>query len=327
MTKTIGWGIIGLGNIATSFARDLALVDGGRLIGVASRSIEKAEAFADQFKPKYQFGSYQELFECKEVDVVYIATPHTLHADLSIMAMNMGKNVLCEKPFGINSLEVTKMIAAAEKNGVFLMEAMWSRFNPSIKKVKQLISEGVIGDVGYLHANFAFYGLNRSEEGRLLNRALAGGSLLDIGIYPIFLAYFILGIPESISAVSNFYKTGVEVQTSMIFKYPEAQAILYSGLNSGSDMKAEIAGSEGSLFLHSRWHQAQGYSLEKEGELQHFKLPTTGKGYAHEIMEVHDCLNSNQKESRLWSLDDSRNLMSIMDEIRKQCSISFPSEV
>ena len=327
MTNTIGWGIIGLGNIAASFARDLALVSGGQLIGVASRSIEKAEEFGNQFKAKYQFGSYQELFECREVDVVYIATPHTSHAELSIAAMNMGKSVLCEKPFGINSGEVEEMIAAAEKNGVFLMEAMWSRFNPSIKKVKQLVSEGAIGDVGYLHADFAFYALNRSEEGRLLNPGLAGGSLLDIGIYPIFLAYLMLGMPESINAVSNFYKTGVEIQTSMIFNYPSAQAILYSGLNSNSEMKAQIAGKDGSLFLHSRWHESQGYSLEKEGELQQFELPTTGKGYSHEIEEVHYCLNSNQRESQLWSLDDSRNLMRLMDEIRKQCGISFPSEV
>jgi len=327
MTKTIGWGIIGLGNIAASFARDLALVSGGRLVAVASRSKEKAEDFGSEYKAKYKFGSYQELFLCDEVDVVYIATLHTSHAELSIMAMEMGKGVLCEKPFGINSAEVEKMITAAKKNRVFLMEAMWSRFNPSIKKVKKLISKGAIGDIGYLHADFAFYGLNRSEEGRLLNPDLAGGSLLDIGIYPIFLAYLMLGTPQSINAVSNFYKTGVEIQTSMIFNYPTAQAILYSGLNSRSEMKAEISGSEGSFFLHSRWHQSQGYTLQKEGESQVFELPTTGKGYSHEIEEVHNCLNLKQPESALWSLEDSRNLMAIMDEIRTKCGISFPSEM
>ncbi|MCW5516613.1 Gfo/Idh/MocA family protein [Muriicola sp. Z0-33] len=327
MTKTIGWGIIGLGNIAHSFAKDLELVNGGRLVGVASRSLDKAVEFGNLYKADYQFGSYEELFRCKEIDVVYIATPHTSHAELSVMAMNMGKGVLCEKPFGINSLEVEKMIAAAEQNGVFLMEAMWSRFNPSIKKVKQLIAEGNIGKVGYLHADFAFYALDRSEQGRLLNPALAGGSLLDIGIYPIFLSYLMLGSPDSIEAISNFHTTGVEVQTSMIFNYPSAQALLYSGLNSNSEMKAQIAGSEGSLFLHSRWHQSQGYSLEKDGELHQFELPTTGKGYSHEIEEVHHCLNQNQKQSKLWSLEDSRNLMAIMDEIRQKCGISFPSEV
>jgi predicted dehydrogenase len=327
MTKTVGWGIIGLGNIAQSFARDLALVKGGQLVAVASRSKGKAETFGDQFRAKYKFGSYQELLECSEVDVVYIATPHTFHAELSVMAMDMGKNVLCEKPFGINSMEVEKMISAAEKNRVFLMEAMWSRFNPAIMKVKQLVAEGAIGQVGYLYADFAFYALDRSEEGRIWNPALAGGSLLDIGIYPIFLAYLILGIPESISAVSNFYKTGVELQTSMIFNYPNAQAMLYSGLNSASEMKAVIAGSDGSIYLNPRWHETQSYSHEKGGELQKFDVPKTGKGYAHEIEEVHYCLRSDKKESSLWSHKDSRNLMALMDKIREQCGIHFPSEV
>ena len=326
MSKTIGWGIVGLGKIAQSFASDLELVADGRLIGVASRSMDKAQEFGDKNKAKYKFGSYKQLFECEEVDVVYIATPHTSHAELSIMAMNMGKSVLCEKPFGINSREVEAMVAAAQANSVFLMEAMWSRFNPSISKVKQLISEGAIGKVGYLKADFAFYALDRSEEGRLLNLSLAGGSLLDIGIYPIFLAYLMLGMPEGINAVSNFYKTGVEIQTSMIFKYPEAQAILYSGLTSDSEMKAEIAGSKGSLFLDSRWHETSGYTLVRNGETQQFQMPKTGKGYAHEIEEVHSCLHSGLKQSRLWSHQDSRNLMALMDEIRKQGEIRFPSE-
>jgi predicted dehydrogenase len=242
------------------------------------------------------------------------------------MAMDNGKHVLCEKPFGIDSSQVEKMITAAKRNGVFLMEALWSRFNPAIKKAKQLILEGAIGQIGYLHADFAFYALERSEEGRLLNPALAGGSLLDIGIYPIFLAYFILGKPEQILAASNFYKTGVEIQTSMIFNYPSSQAILYSGLNSKSEMKAEISGSKGSVFLDPRWHETQGYAIEQDGNLQHFDLPTTGKGYANEIEEVHQCLRAGRTESKLWTLENSRDLMGIMDEIRSQAAISFPFE-
>ena len=241
--------------------------------------------------------------------------------------MNKGKNVLCEKPFGINALEVEKMIQAASRNGVFLMEAMWSRFNPAIRKAKQLVDDGVLGAVGHLRADFAFYALDRKEEGRILNPALAGGSLLDIGIYPIFLAYLILGMPEDIKASSNFYKTGVEMQTAMIFNYSTAQAILYSGLNYRSEMKAEIAGSKGSLFLNPRWHQTRSYSLEMDGEIQHFELSKTGKGYAHEIEEVHQCLSANQKESRLWSWEDSRNLMNLMDRVRGHSGIRFPSEL
>jgi predicted dehydrogenase len=315
-----------LGNIAQKFADDLKLIADGELTAVASRDIQKAKRFGELNNAKNSFGSYQELFGCTEVDVVYIATPHTSHADLSIMAMNEGRNVLCEKPMGINRGEVERMIASARKNKVFLMEALWSRFNPSIRKVKNLIDEGIIGEVGYLHADFAFYALDKDINGRLLNPALAGGSLLDIGIYPIFLAYLILGFPEKIMASSKIYKTGVDIQTSMIFEYSNAQAILYSGLTSNSEMKAEISGSEGTVFLTPRWHEAQEYSVEKNDKLEKVQLPTRGKGYEYEIEEVHQCLRNGKLESDLWSLKHTYDLIRIMDDIRKQTGVVFPFE-
>ena len=326
MKEKIRWGIVGLGNIAQKFADDLKLVPDGVLTAVASRDIEKAKRFGKLNNAKYAFGSYQELFNCSEVDVVYIATPHTSHAELSIMAMNEGRNVLCEKPMGINSGEVERMIASARKNKAFLMEALWSRFNPSIRKVKDLVDEGIIGGVGYLHADFAFYALDRDENGRLLNPALAGGSLLDIGIYPIFLAYLILGYPEKILASSKIYKTGVDIQTSMIFEYSNAQAILYSGLTSNSEMKAEISGSEGTVYLAPRWHEAQEYSVEKNNKVEKVQLPTRGKGYEYEIEEVHQCLRKGKSESDSWSLKHSSDLIRIMDDIRKQTGVVFPFE-
>ncbi|MEZ4969836.1 MAG: Gfo/Idh/MocA family oxidoreductase [Flavobacteriaceae bacterium] len=192
MSKKINWGIIGLGNIARNFVKDLALVDEAQVYAAASRNLAKAKEFAAAHNISNAFGSYRELLECREVDVVYIATPHTSHCELSIMAMEHGKHVLCEKPMGVNRAEVEKMIAAAQKNKVFLMEALWSRFNPSIMKVKQLIGNGEIGPLAYVHADFAFYALDRDFNGRVLNPELAGGSLLDIGIYPIFLLIFFL---------------------------------------------------------------------------------------------------------------------------------------
>ncbi len=326
MKEKIRWGIVGLGNIAQKFADDLKLLADGELTAVASRDIQKAKRFGELNNAKYAFGSYRELFNCSEVDVVYIATPHTSHAELSIMAMNAGRNVLCEKPMGINSGEVERMIAAARKNKVFLMEALWSRFNPSIRKVKELIDEGIIGDIRYLHADFAFFALDRDENGRLLNPALAGGSLLDIGIYPIFLAYLILGYPEKIMASSKIYKTGVDIQTSMIFEYSNAQAILYSGLTSNSEMKAEISGSDGTVYLNPRWHETQGYSVEKNDKLAKVQLPTRGKGYEYEIEEVHQCLRKGKTESDLWSLNHTCDLIRIMDDIRKQTGVVFPFE-
>jgi predicted dehydrogenase len=322
----IKWGIVGAGNIAHSFSKDLALVSGGELTAVASRNLDKAQSFATEYGAPNAYGSYEELFNSKMVDVIYIATPHTTHARLSIAAMKAGKSVLCEKPLGVNKGEVEEMIKVAKENKVFFMEALWTRFNPTIKKVKELVDNGTIGDIGYMHADFAFFALDRDENGRLLNPELAGGSLLDIGIYPIFLSYLMLGMPKDIKASANFHKTGVEVQISMIFNYEKAQAILYSGLNSNSEKKAEIAGSKGSIFVHPRWHETSGYTLEIDGDSSVVEVGKVGKGYTYEIEEVHNCLNAGKTESELWSHQNSRDLIEIMDTVRNKVGIVFPFE-
>ncbi len=326
MERKIRWGIAGLGNIAHKFASDLKLIPNAQLTAVGSRSLQKAVEFAKQYDAAFSYGSYDELFSCDEVDVIYIATPHTSHTEISMAAMAKGKHVLCEKPLATSLMDAKRMVESASKNKVFLMEALWSRFNPSIEIIKERIERGDIGRVVYLHADFAFYSLDKSEEGRLLNPNLAGGSILDIGIYPIFLAYLLLGKPEKILATSNFYKTGVEIQTSMIFSYPDAQAILYSGLNSKSEMKAEISGTKGSLFLDPRWHQAHGYSIEKKDQIEHFDMPPLGKGYTHEIEEVNKCIISGKLQSEKWSHQNSLDLLEIMDEVRSQGQVKFPFE-
>ena len=326
MEGKIRWGIIGPGKIAHSFVRDLLLVGDAELTAVASRNLEKATAFGKEYNVPNCFGSYKDLFISDTADVLYIATPHTSHARLSIEAMSHGKHVLCEKPMGVNSKEVRAMADAAKKNKVFLMEALWSRFNPSIRKVKQLVDEGAIGTVNYLRADFGFYALDRELSGRLLNPELAGGSILDIGIYPAFLAYLFLGTPERIFSSSKFLENGVETQTAMILEYPGGHAQLYSGLTCRTGMEAEIGGSTGTIYLHPRWHETQGYSIEKDGETSVHELPTLGKGYAHEIQEVHGCLRGGKTQSDLWSLQNSADLISILDEVRRQNKVVFPFE-
>ena len=326
MDKKIRWGIIGLGGIANKFATDLALVEDAELVAVASRSKDRAEEFGRQFKSKHTFDSYLALFECDEVDVVYIATPHTSHKQWSIEAMKHGKHVLCEKPAGINQTEVKEMVSTARENKVFLMEALWSRFNPAICKTKEIIESGAIGNITHIHADFAFYALDRPETHRVLNPNLAGGSLLDIGIYPIFLSYLLLGKPDTIVSSSNFYRTGAEVQTSMIFTYANAQALLYSGLTSNTRVEAEISGNKGTIYLPSRWHEAQGYSVNLGASPEFFDAPITGRGYAHEIDEVHACLRAGKLESSLWSHRNSLDLIGILDTVRHQNRIVFPSE-
>ena len=326
MSKKIGWGIVGLGNIADKFATDLDLVTNANLVSVSSRSEEKANTFADKHNVKNRYTNAQDLFNCMDVDVVYIATPHTLHNNLSIQAMDSGKHVLCEKPMGVNKEQVQSMIAASVKNNVFLMEALWSRFLPSIQKVKQIVDANELGTISYIKSDFAFYGLNRAEESRLLNPNLAGGSLLDIGIYPVFLSYLLLGKPNEILATANFYKTGIEKQISIIFKYNNAQAHLYSGLMANTETSSEIVGEQGLLKLETRWHEADGYYIEKNREKKYYKTPKLGIGYTYEIEEVHKCIANNQIQSNLWSHKNSLDLIHLLDQIRDQTGIVFPFE-
>nr|WP_299067674.1 Gfo/Idh/MocA family oxidoreductase [uncultured Allomuricauda sp.] len=327
MESKTRWGIIGPGNIARKFTADLQLMEDAEISAVASRTLPNAQKFANEFNISNVFGSYNELFASDKVDIVYIATPHNFHKDLAIKAMESGKHVLCEKPLGVNRAEVLELIEAAKKNGVFLMEGLWSRFNPSIQKIKNIIDDGGIGEISYLHADFAFYGMDRGLDSRLLNPSLASGSLLDIGIYPIFLSYLILGMPKEISAFSNFHENGTELQTSMIFQYSNAQAILYSGLTSKSKMEAEISGSDGELFVHPRWHEANSCSLEKDGEIKLFELPIKGNGFVYEIEEVHKCLRAKKLQSDLWSHQNSLDLSELLDVVRGKAGIKFPFEL
>lgn len=324
--ENIRWGIIGPGKIARSFANDLQLVEDGEITAVASRSIERSQKFATEYDVAHIFDSYDALFNSDEVDVVYIATPHVFHRDLAIRAMKHGKHVLCEKPLGINRTEVIEMIDVAKAHKVFFMEALWTRFNPTINKVKELADQGVLGELAYVNADFAFYALDRDKHSRLMNLDLAGGTLLDIGIYPVFLAYVFLGIPNEIKAVSNFNEAGTEIQTSILFNYPKAQAILNSAFTHNSRMSAEISGSKGQVTLAPRFHETQGYTLLKSNELESFELPTQGRGYYYEIQEVHQCIRNKKTESERWTFQDSLNLIGLLDDIREITGVRFPFE-
>jgi predicted dehydrogenase len=326
MEGTIAWGIVGLGNIARTFAADLALVPGARLQAVASRDLQKANSFAGQFGAARAYGSYNELFSDPEVEVVYIASPHSFHREHTRAALEAGKHVLCEKPMGINAGEVKELTGLAQEKGLFLMEALWSRFNPSIREVYQRVRDGELGPLSYLRADFAFPALDRAPEGRLLNPALAGGSLLDIGIYPVFLAYLLLGVPREFRVLAHFHQTGVEKQIALLFDYPDAMAVLYSGLSSQSEMKAEISCRDGSFYLNPRWHQAESYGILQEGEIRTVEHPLKGSGYTYEIEEVHTCLRAGRTQSTLWSRADSIALHDLLDAIRQQAGIAFPGE-
>ena len=248
----IGLGIIGLGKIAGKFSADLKFVEGTELYAVASRSQQNADAFASEHNAKKAYGSYLQLIQDVDVDVIYVATPHVHHAEISIACLKAGKAVLCEKPFAMNSAQVREMIASAVQNKVFLMEALWTRFFPSTQHVLELCASGQIGDIRMVQADFGFsaeYDITK----RLFNKALGGGALLDIGIYPLYLSYLLLGNPLQVAAQAHIGETGVDHSIAMLLKYAgDAQAILSSTLTATTQTEAWIYGSKGAIQMHSK---------------------------------------------------------------------------
>ncbi|GAA4278085.1 Gfo/Idh/MocA family protein [Aquimarina mytili] len=324
INKEIKWGIIGLGNIAHQFVKDLALIPNAELSAVASRTISKAESFANQYKAKKAYGSYDELIADPDIDIVYIATPHNLHAHLTIKSLEHNKHVLCEKPIALHSNEALKMVETSRATNKFFMEAFWTRFNPSVREALQKIKNGDIGEVNYINADFAF-NVGIPQE-RMIDLKTGGGSLLDMGVYPLFLAYCILGKPEKILASANFYDSGADKQTSMILHYHNAQAVLHSSFVSPSDMIATISGTEGRILLNAIWHETQSYTLIKNNHRVDYQYPTIGKGFTYEIEECHQCIENKRIESSLWSHQNSLDLISIVDKVREQTGLEFPSE-
>ena len=326
MRQIIQWGILGLGGIAHKFAKDLSMVEGARLEAVASSSQERADAFAQEYGANSAYGEYNPLYDDPLVEVIYIASIHVDHYPHTLAALRAGKAVLCEKPMGINAQQLKDMMALAKAKKVFLMEAFWSRFNPALLAVKRQIVEGRIGDIRHVQASFAMPRWNDDPQGRLLNLAKGGGSLLDIGVYPVFLAYYLLGLPKHILARANFNAQGTEVQTSIIFSYPNAQAQLYSSLTHPFTMEAKVYGGKGELTIAPTWHESEILYWKIGETILQEQYPKKGKGYVHEIEEVNHCLSNQKQQSDLWSLKDSLNLIEIMDEIRRQVGVAFEQD-
>ena len=325
----IKWGIIGLGNIAHQFVKDLLLVDNTTISAVASRSMDNAKAFAETYGIKKAYNQYTDVFADPEIDIVYIATPHDSHARYSILAMEAGKHVLCEKPLAVNAHQVQEIIDASRKNEVFMMEAFWSKFNPSISEVLKLIKEEKIGKINYVNADFTFL-RNDAPDSRMLSMDCTGGSLLEMGVYPVFLAYSIFGNPEQVLATGRFHETGADMQTAAILRYEEGIAMLMSGFASQSDMIAKIYGTTGRIYLHPYWHETQGYTLIEGNngieKTTYKNLPTKGKGFTYEIEECLKCISNGQIESKHWSHLDSLNLITITDKIRRETGLKYPFE-
>lgn len=324
MTTKIKWGIIGLGKIAHTFAQDLLRAPHTELAAVASRSAEKARKFATDFQVPAHYASYQNFIENAEVDVVYIATPHPFHVALSQSCLQNGKAVLCEKPLAMNAAQLEQLINTAETSRKFLMEGLWTRFMPSFQKAVALIANGVLGEINHLEADFGFQA-KYSTTGRLFNKQLGGGSLLDIGIYPLFLSLSVLGQPKSIKAQADFSPTGVDESCTIHLEYPRgASAHLHSTFAKHTPTQATIVGEKGHLIVQPRFHQSQHLSLHINGrEVQHFELPYRGNGYIAEIEEVNSCLRKGLSESPKLPHSFSLKLCQLLDAVRNEINLIY----
>lgn len=323
----IRWGILACGRIARKFAADLQIVEDAELIAIASRDKAKAIEFSKDFPAKYVFGSYQELVENPEVDVIYIASPHAQHHEHALLCLNHGKAVLCEKAFAINSRQASEMIQLARNKNLFLMEALWTRFLPHYLKVREMISAGMIGELKSVLANFGFRPVDPIPD-RLFNPSLGGGALLDIGIYPVFLAQSLLGIPDEIHASMDMAKSGVDEQCSIIFKYAGGKtATLFSTLASNLETDADICGTHGRIRLTSRFYEPSAtiqYYPNRVDSRQIIPVEKEpGWGYQHEIRHVNTCLLNGSKQSPLHSLDDTLSLMHTLDTIRSKMGLKY----
>jgi predicted dehydrogenase len=310
------WGVVGTGAIARAWSDDLGRTDSGRIVAVGSRTQEAADRFGEDFDVPARYASYEELVADGDVDAVYVTTPHPWHHDNTMLALSAGKAVLCEKPFTMNADEARSLVTAARERGLFLMEAMWTRFLPHIAEVRRLIAEGAIGEIVRLSADHGQW-ITPSPEHRIFAPELGGGALLDLGVYPVSFASMLLGTPQRIVSVIEPAFTGVDAQTSMLFTYASgAQALLTCSSIARSPTRADIVGTEARIEIDTDFYRPSSFTLiTRTGERTRFEPPHEGWGLRHQADEVARCLREGLLESPLMTLDESISIMETMDAV------------
>jgi len=324
MNRLYRWGILGAGKIAAKFASALNYTEGAKFYAVASRDKEKAEDFAETNGATRIYDDYYKLVTDPEVDIIYIATPHAFHCEQTLLCLENKKPVLCEKPMALNESQVKQMVEASRANQTFLMEGMWSRFMPSVINVWKIISEKAIGDVQYIKADFGFQA-PYDPKGRLFDLKLGGGSLLDVGIYPIFLTSLLFGEPSQIKSVAKLSATGADEYTHAVFQYPGGQtASIFSSITIKTSLTAEIAGTKGRIYMHNPWYKTKDITVElNDDESNDFSFPYEHNGFEYEIRHVNECLDKGLKESPLMPFDFSLLMSRTMDKIREQVGVKY----
>lgn len=323
---TTKWGIIGTGNIAGQFARGLAAMEDATLVAVGSRTQESAQAFADTHGAARAHGSYEALAADPEVEAVYIATPHPMHLENGLLCIEHGKAILVEKPFTINATEAQTLIDAAKAKGVFVMEAMWTRFFPVMTKLKKLVNGGAIGEVKLLQADFG-YNSPFNPESRTDKPELGGGALLDVGVYPVSLASFLLGNPTKVSSHAHLGPTGVDEQAAIILEHGSgALALLSTAIRVTTPHEAVVMGTKGMIRLPAPWWKPEVLTLQTNDETETFNAPMPHNGYPYEAAEVARCLQEGLTESPVMPLSETLAVMKTLDTCRAQWGMKYPGE-
>ena len=320
------WGILGPGGIAKAFAEDLKLLQGHSIAAVGSRSLSNAQSFSDTYGGT-AYGSYEDLVADSQVDAIYVATPHPAHKDNVILALNAGKPVLCEKPFSVNAIDAQQMVDAATKNNVALMEAMWARFLPHYAKVREIVASGVLGPILTIHADHGQRLADRNIP-RLVEPELAGGALLDLGIYPVSFAHMILGNPTSVTSSAVLTDKGVDAQTSMIFDYADgAQAVLNTTMIEQTPCRAVVAGLNGWLEIDRTFYNPASMRVVlNDGTITEYPNTYQGHGLREQADVFKQLVLSGAKQSEILNWKDTVDIMKTLDTVRAQIGLKYPFE-
>lgn len=318
------WGILATGHIAGRFAEDLERVPGAELMAVGSRTAESAERFAGRHGAQRAYASWSELAADPDLDVVYVATPHAAHHAAALTCLRAGRAVLLEKPFTLDLATSRDLVETARDAGVFLMEAMWMRTNPLIRRMCELVADGAIGTVVTVRGDFGVAG-PFSPEHRMRARALGGGALLDLGVYPVSLAHLLLGVPDHVHAWAKISPEGVDENTGIVLGYDTgAIATLSCGIMATTAITAAITGTKGRIDLSEPFFRPSSLTLHRDATApETIHADTVGNGYQDEAAEVQRCLAGGMLESPLVPHTATLEVMALLDRIRAQIGVDY----
>jgi predicted dehydrogenase len=327
VTEEIRWGVVGPGRIAEKVVADFAVVDGARAVAVASRSPERAQDFATRHDIERAHGSYAAILADPDVDVLYIATPHPQHHAVALAGLHAGKALLVEKAFTATVAGAREVVDLSRQTGVFAMEAMWTRFQPAVVRLRELVADGAIGEVRSVQADL---GVQREFDptDRLFAKELGGGALLDLGVYVVSFAQMLLGDPDTVAATGSLFETGVEAEASLLLGWADGRsATLTTSLRNALPGQARVFGTAGWIDVLPRFHHPQTIVLHRAGaDPEEITLAQLRDGYSHELIEVTECVRAGRSESAVMPLADTLAVQSVLEQAAGQLGVTFAED-